>query len=113
MADRSPGDPARELREVNERLMLAGLRQQELAEEAERERREVAHLLNNDLALAVGTLDLLQNGPRLSSEALEGPHTALATLDTAAQHLAKFQRIVRVETLETPIGLTLDVERSI
>ncbi len=75
--------------------------------------REVAHLLNNDLALAVGTLDLLQNDPRLSSEALEGLHTALAALDTAAQHMAKFQRIVRVETRETPSGLSLDVERSI
>lgn len=75
--------------------------------------REVAHLLNNDLALAVGTLDLLQDDSELSSETLEGLHTALAALDTATQHLAKFQRIVRVETQETPSGLTLDVDRSI
>jgi PAS domain S-box-containing protein len=75
--------------------------------------REVAHLLNNDLALAVGTLDLLQGDRRLSAEALESVHTTLAALDTAIQHLAKFQRVVRVETQESPIGLTLDVERSI
>jgi hypothetical protein len=75
--------------------------------------REVAHLLNNDLALAVGTLDLLQVDRSLSAEARESVSTALAALDLAVQHLAKFQRVVRVETQESPIGLTLDVERSI
>ena len=74
---------------------------------------EVAHLLNNDLALAIGTLDLLQDDPSLSPEAREGLRTTAAALDAAAQHLAKFHRVVRVETQETPIGLTLDVERSI
>jgi len=48
-----------------------------------------------------------------SAEALENVHTALAAIDTAVQHLRKFQRVVRVETQESPIGLTLDVERSI
>ncbi len=75
--------------------------------------REVAHVLNNDLALAVGTLDLLQDDPGLSSDALEGVRAALDALDAAARHLATFQRIVRVETQETPLGLMLDVERSI
>jgi len=75
--------------------------------------REVAHVLNNDLALAVGTLDLLQDVPQLPAEALEGVRTALGALDAAARHLATFQRIVRVETQETPLGLMLDVERSI
>ena len=75
--------------------------------------REVAHLINNDLALAVGTVDLLQYDPSLSPEVLEGLRTVAAALDAAAQHLAKFHRVVRVETQETPVGLTLDIERSI
>lgn len=75
--------------------------------------REVAHLLNNDLAIAVGTLDLLQHDPTLSWEAREKIHTVQSALNTAAQRLEKFQRIVRVETQESPIGLTLVVERSI
>jgi PAS domain S-box-containing protein len=75
--------------------------------------REVAHLLNNDLALAVGTLELLLGDHGLSTGTLEGMQTALAACAAAAEHLAKFQRVVRVETQETPIGLTLDVNRSI
>ncbi len=75
--------------------------------------REVAHLLNNDLALAVGTLDLLQQDPELSAGTLESVQAALAALDAAAQHLVRFQRVVRVETQETPLGFALDVERSI
>jgi len=77
--------------------------------------REVAHLLNNDLALAVGTLDLLllRDDPPLPPDALSSVRTALDALDAAAQHLAKFQRVVRVETQPTPVGFALDVERSI
>jgi len=74
--------------------------------------REVDHLLNDDFALAVGTLNLLREEPTLPVEALESVRTALA-LETAARHLAKFQGVVRVETQDSPIGLTLDVERSI
>jgi hypothetical protein len=73
----------------------------------------VAHLLNNDLAVAVGTLDRLQGDHGLAAKALESVHTALTALDMAVEHLAKFQRVVRVETQKTPIGLALDVERSI
>ena len=73
----------------------------------------MAHLLNNDLALAVGTIDLLQDDPTLSPEVREGLQTTLTALGEAAQHLAKFQRVVRVATQETPIGLTLDIDRSI
>jgi CheY-like chemotaxis protein len=75
--------------------------------------REVAHLLNNDLALAVGTLELLLEDRGLSAGTQEGMQTALVACSAASEHLAKFQRVVRVETQDTPIGLALDVERSI
>ena len=102
----------RRLREA-EAAMLQARQMEQRLEGVKLTVREVAHILNNDLALAVGTLDLLQDDPGLSSEALESVHAALAALDAAAQHLTQFQRVVRVETQVTPIGLALDVERSI
>lgn len=56
---------------------------------------------------------LLREDPPLPPDVLSSVRTALAALDAAAQHLAKFQRVVRVETQLTPIGFALDVERSI
>lgn len=102
----------RRLREA-EAAMLQARQMEQRLEGVKLTVREVAHVLNNDLALAVGTLDLLQDDPGLSSEALESVHAALAALDMAAGHLTQFQRVVRVETQVTPIGLALDVERSI
>ena len=102
----------RRLREAEAVALRAGQMEQRL-DGVKLAMREVAHLLNNNLALAVGTIDLLQADPSLSPEAREGLLTAVAALEEAARHLVRFQRVVRVETQESPVGLMLDVERSI
>jgi hypothetical protein len=75
--------------------------------------RELAHVLNNDLALAAGYLELIQVVPNLPPEV--GPMLAeVATgLASAERHIRQFQQVVRVETKETPVGTALDLDRSV
>jgi signal transduction histidine kinase len=74
--------------------------------------REIAHLLNNDLAIAVGCVDLLQRHADLPADLAELLHSASAGLDAAARHIQQLQRIARVVVKETPAGQSLDLERS-
>jgi signal transduction histidine kinase len=74
--------------------------------------REIAHLLNNDLAVAVGFVDLLQAEAELSPDLRKLLQTASTSLDAAARHIEQLQSIVRVVVKETPAGESLDRERS-
>ena len=74
--------------------------------------RELAHRLNNDLALAVGTIDMLREEPTLGEELHELVREAAAGLERVADQLAQLQRLARFETRETPVGPALDLERS-
>src|SRR5207248_10575726 len=75
--------------------------------------RELAHLLNNNLALAVGALELIQYRVALPDDLRGLVVDASATLDVAVSHIRQFQQVVRVETKETPGGPSLDLERSV
>jgi signal transduction histidine kinase len=74
--------------------------------------REIAHLLNNDLAVAVGLVDLMQEHGQLSPELLDLLQDAATSLDAAARHIEQLQSVVRVVVKETPAGESLDLERS-
>jgi PAS domain S-box-containing protein len=74
--------------------------------------REVGHLLNNDLAVAIGALELVEAQadlpPRLRA-LLADLNDGLAS---AAEHVRQFQQVGRVEIKDTPQGPALDLERS-
>jgi hypothetical protein len=74
--------------------------------------REVAHLLNNDLAVAVGCIDLLQAQIDLPPHLAELIRGAARSLDAAALHIEQLQRVSQVVVKETPAGPSLDLERS-
>jgi CheY-like chemotaxis protein len=74
--------------------------------------REMVHLLSNDLALAVGIVDLLQGRPGLPPDVVEMLAQAASGLSAADDHLRQFQNVVRVETKDTPVGPALDLARS-
>lgn len=75
--------------------------------------REIAHLVNNDLAVTVGMLDLLRARGEVSVQALEMLDQALAGLSAATSHVDQLQRVQRVVTRETPAGPSLDLDRSV
>ncbi len=75
--------------------------------------RELAHLLNNDLVVPVGTLEVLQYQASLPPDLRDLVNSAVAALVNATQHIQQFQRVVRVETRNTPIGPSLDLARSV
>src|SRR5262249_58801804 len=66
--------------------------------------RELAHLLNNELAPAVGILELLQYRADLSPDLLEMSQRAARQLVKAADHLRQLQPGVRLGTKDTPFG---------
>jgi PAS domain S-box-containing protein len=74
--------------------------------------REVAHLLNNDLAIDVGALEIVQHRVALPSDLAQVVRDGLAQLGRAAQHIQKLQQVSRVETKDTPLGPSLDLARS-
>jgi len=74
--------------------------------------REIAHLLNNDLAVAVGFVELLEAEAGLSPEMRALLQTASTSLDAAARRIEQLQSVVRVVVKETPAGEALDLERS-
>jgi hypothetical protein len=74
--------------------------------------RELAHVLNNDLTPAVMVFGLLQDDSQLSAEIRRPVVHAAAYLDRALQSVAQLQRVVRVETRDTPHGPALDLLRS-
>jgi CheY-like chemotaxis protein len=74
--------------------------------------RELAHVLNNDLALPVGALELLREDPTLPPHLGQIVDEAGAGLQSAAGHVRRLQQVVRIQTKETPVGPALDLERS-
>jgi len=74
--------------------------------------REIAHLLNNDLAVAVGFVDLLQAHSDLPASLRDLLVDAITSLDAAARHIEEMQGVVRVVVKKTPAGESLDLERS-
>ncbi|GIW07639.1 MAG: hypothetical protein KatS3mg060_2444 [Dehalococcoidia bacterium] len=74
--------------------------------------REAAHLLNNDIALPMGLIELIQLDPGLSERSRAMLAEISGGLEQLHEHIRRFQAIVRVETKETPIGPALDLSRS-
>jgi CheY-like chemotaxis protein len=74
--------------------------------------RELAHVLNNDLALPVGALELMKEDPALLPHLREIVEEAGAGLASAAGHVRRLQQVVRIATKDTPVGPALDLERS-
>ena len=74
--------------------------------------RELAHLLNNELAIAVTSVDMLLHRHDLGGEVREQIDEVSAYLDAAVRYVAQFQQVVRVETKSTPVGPALDLHRS-
>jgi GAF domain-containing protein len=74
--------------------------------------RELDHRLNNDLALAVGTIDLLREHPALDRDLLLLVNDAAAGLQRVGEQLRRLQQLTRFQIRETPIGPALDLDRS-
>jgi len=74
--------------------------------------REIVHLLSNDLALAVGSIELLRLQTELMPNALVLLRQAEVGLNAADHHLRSLQKVVRVRTKNTPVGPALDLARS-
>jgi len=74
--------------------------------------RELAHVLNNDLALPVGAMELLREDPALLPHLRQIVEEASLGLASAAGHVRRLQQVVRIHTKETPVGPALDLERS-
>jgi len=74
--------------------------------------RELAHLLNNDLAVPVGALELLLADNSLPPGLREIVEQGQSSLTSAAEHVRRLQQLVRFETKKTPIGPALDLDRS-
>jgi DNA-binding response OmpR family regulator len=74
--------------------------------------RELAHLLNNELAIAVTSVDILLHRPDLLPDLREQIDEVAAYLDAAVRYVSQFQQVVRVETKSTPVGPALDLHRS-
>jgi len=75
--------------------------------------RALANLMNNNLAAAMAAVELVQYRLDSSSDPRQRLQDALHYLDAATETIAKFQRVVRVETKDTIVGPVLDLDRSI
>jgi PAS domain S-box-containing protein len=75
--------------------------------------REMAHLLNDDLALPVLALDVLQEQATLQPDHRHLLDMAISALASAADHIRQFQRVERVAIKGTPMGPSLDLARSV
>ncbi|MGE3268071.1 MAG: response regulator [Chloroflexota bacterium] len=74
--------------------------------------RELAHVLNNDLALPVGAMELLREDPSLQEHLRQIVEEASIGLASAAGHVRRLQQVVRIQTKDTPVGRALDLEGS-
>jgi hypothetical protein len=110
-------DDGAEPRTAHELSPHVGVLESRLRDEARLEgvrlaAREMAHLLNNDLAVAVGFVDLLQEQSDMPPHLAELLENAASGLYAAARHVEALQSVVRVVVKETPAGQSLDLERS-
>jgi len=93
-------------------VMESRLRDEARLEGVKLAAREMAHLLNNDLAIAVGLVDMLQEHHDLPPHLLDLLDGAASSLHAAARHIEQIQGVVRVVVKDTPAGASLDLERS-
>lgn len=75
--------------------------------------REMAHRLNNALAVAIGYVEVAQDDPLLPTTTRESLETAKAALDRAAADIRQFQRLRRLVLVDSPMGSMLDLDSSI
>jgi len=73
---------------------------------------EMAHRLNNDLAVALGNLDLALDDARLPGELRSLLTASIGALESAADNLRRIQRIRRIVTKDSPFGAQLDLDQS-
>jgi hypothetical protein len=74
--------------------------------------RELAHVLQNDLTVPVGEVDMLRDEPSLPPLVAQSLATIAAGMDAAARHVEQFQQVLRVTIKDTPVGPSLDLDRS-
>jgi PAS domain S-box-containing protein len=75
--------------------------------------REFAHLLQNDLTEPVFLVDVLrEDEPDLPPSVTQSLAAIAAGLDAAARHVEQFQQVLRVAIKDTPVGPSLDLDRS-
>jgi len=74
--------------------------------------RELTHLINNDLALAVAPLDLMRDELPPGSEQKNVLGDVLDQIGVATARLAQLNRLVRFRTKQTPAGTSLDLGAS-
>jgi len=75
--------------------------------------RELAHGLNNDLALALGTLELVRARVPMPETFQTLVDEAVDRLEQAGRHVADLQQVVHVATKDTPVGPSHDLPRSV
>jgi len=75
----------------------------------QRTAREAAHLLNNDLTLTMGSLEIMRETNALSPELGSLVDSALEGVTRAAAHIAQLQRIKHVEGPEITLCPPLDL----
>ena len=74
--------------------------------------REVAHRLNNNLAIVAGAVELVRSQAHLPPGLDDLLGEALAELEKSAGWVARLQQLTRFRTKETPICLALDLDLS-
>jgi PAS domain S-box-containing protein len=75
--------------------------------------RELAHLLNNALAMPVAALELLAAQSTVPAHLREVVRGGAEGLAEARAHIQQLQRVTRIEVKETIVGPALDLERSV
>jgi CheY-like chemotaxis protein len=75
--------------------------------------RELAHRLNNDLALALGTLELVRARVPMPETFQTLVDEAVDRLELAGRHVADLQQVVHVATTDTPVGPSHELPHSV
>ena len=92
-------------------LTLSGVDRQRTAG-AQLVAREVAHLLNNDLTLLMGSVEMVRHAQEPPSTLEPLVDSALDGMSAAVEHVRQLQRLNRVTTRLGPLGPRLDLHRS-
>jgi PAS domain S-box-containing protein len=104
-------------RDVTTRRQIEEAARKALQEEARLEgvllaARELADRMNNNLALALATIDVLEHRLQLPVDLTRMVGNAGLRLRAIVQDLERLCQVVRVETKQTPIGPALDLDKS-
>jgi DNA-binding response OmpR family regulator len=97
---------ARALQEAERRELSAALHGIKLAA------RELTDLVNNGLAVAKGTLELVESEPQVPAPLQTMAAHAQERLTEAAEAIQRLERVVQVRVKQTPTGPALDLARS-